>query len=339
MSGEIIRVERHKKDYFTAQNEPFNDSRLSFGARGILAYLLSKPDDWELRNEDLYSQSPAGRSAVMGMLKELKECGYLRRYRVSDGKKIEWVTEIYETKSLNPDFQPEEGNKGDDYPKSDLPKIEKPERQETDTSGTRRSENPKIGKPTHIISNDSLQITESTSNTNVLEGGKPPQPPSDSESQNDLPEPANLTLKQIKTHKLTATQWQEWLANEQSGRERSTVIEYIEQKLNHGPPAVHVYRENANRFPPKKLWGKIADLVGEGEAELCRWGETIAHYIGCGWNPSNVVGMMDFFSRNEIPGVNPSQAKNPSSPRRLVGQQPKTVTQYLEGAPPVKGMF
>lgn len=148
---------------------------------------------------------------------------------------------------------------------------------------------------------------ETTSNTNVLEGGKPPQPPSDSESQNDLPEPANLTLKQIKTHKLTAAQWQEWLDNEKSGRERSTVIEYIEQKLNHGPPAVQVYRENTNRYPPKKLWGKIADAVGEGEEALDRWGETVAHYIGCGWNPTNVITMLEFFNRGEIPGI---EAKN-----------------------------
>jgi len=103
----IVRVTKDK-NYFHASNEPFNDPAMSWGARGIMGYLLSKPDGWEVRNYDLYRKSPDGRRKVNGYLGELKKAGYLRRYKVYKpamvGRgRIEWVTEIYERKEMNPD--------------------------------------------------------------------------------------------------------------------------------------------------------------------------------------------------------------------------------------------
>lgn len=98
------------KNYFHASNEPFNDQALSWGARGLMGYILSKPDGWEVRNYDLYRKSSDGRRKVNGYLAELKVAGYLRRFKIykpsETGKgrgTIEWVTEIYERKDLNPD--------------------------------------------------------------------------------------------------------------------------------------------------------------------------------------------------------------------------------------------
>lgn len=144
MSG-IIRVKKNNK-YFVASNEPFNDKALSFGARGLMGYLLSKPDDWQVMNIDLYQQSPDGQSKVQRYLKEIKDAGYLRRYRVSDGKgKISWVSEIYENKELNPDFT-----------KCQNTNIE-----------NSNVENTTFEKQPHIISTESI-ITESV-NTNQKE--------------------------------------------------------------------------------------------------------------------------------------------------------------------------
>jgi len=103
----IVRVTKDK-NYFHASNEPFNDPAMSWGARGIMGYLLSKPDGWEVRNFDLYRKSPDGRRKVNGYLDELKTAGYLRRYKVykpaETGRgSIIWVTEIYERKEMNPD--------------------------------------------------------------------------------------------------------------------------------------------------------------------------------------------------------------------------------------------
>jgi hypothetical protein len=50
-SASIIRVERDRKHPYTIINDTFaNDARLSFAARGVLAYLLTKPNDWQIRN-------------------------------------------------------------------------------------------------------------------------------------------------------------------------------------------------------------------------------------------------------------------------------------------------
>lgn len=103
MSG-IVRVNKDK-DYFQASNVPFNDERLSWEARGVIGYLLSKPDGWQCRNEDLVAKGPAGGHKVARVLDELKRYGYMRRYRYQDAKGLfQWVTDIYETPEMNPDY-------------------------------------------------------------------------------------------------------------------------------------------------------------------------------------------------------------------------------------------
>lgn len=101
----IYRVKKNK-DFFVASNEPFNDERLSWEARGIMGYLLSKTDGWELREQDLVSKGPAGKHKIKRAVNELKEYGYIRRIRErnADGT-FAYVTEIYETPRANPDYK------------------------------------------------------------------------------------------------------------------------------------------------------------------------------------------------------------------------------------------
>jgi hypothetical protein len=104
MSSGIIRVSKNR-NYFAASNEPFNDKRLSWEARGVMGYLLSKPDGWECRNHDLINKGPAGRYKMTRILAELKLYGYMRRWRKNDSKGlIVWVTEVFESPGLNPNL-------------------------------------------------------------------------------------------------------------------------------------------------------------------------------------------------------------------------------------------
>ncbi len=134
MSG-IVRVKKYKPgEFWQSLKAPFQDKLLSFGARGILAYLLTHPDGWEVRNKDLYDKSPAGRAAVDRMMIELKEHGYLHRVRESHGKGIiEWVTEIYENRAENPDYSGFQGDDSDSYTKADFTNVVKPAFEEPDT--------------------------------------------------------------------------------------------------------------------------------------------------------------------------------------------------------------
>jgi len=97
----IIRVKKDKS-YFAASNKPFNDKVLSWEARGVMGYLLSKPDDWQLRFFDLVNQGPAGEYKVRRVLKELEDNGYLERERIKkeDGT-FDWISTVFETPTIS----------------------------------------------------------------------------------------------------------------------------------------------------------------------------------------------------------------------------------------------
>lgn len=98
----IIRVKKDEK-YFTASNEPFIDKRLSWEARGLMGYLLTKPNNWQVRISDLESQGEAGNHKIKRMLAELRTYGYMNRIRITlEGGKFDWITEVYESPSQNP---------------------------------------------------------------------------------------------------------------------------------------------------------------------------------------------------------------------------------------------
>jgi len=96
---------RVKKDanYFAASNEPFNDERLSWEARGLMGYLLSKPNDWKVQQKDIMNKGAAGERKIRRMLAELRKAGYMNRIRVTlANNKFDWITEVYESPSQNP---------------------------------------------------------------------------------------------------------------------------------------------------------------------------------------------------------------------------------------------
>lgn len=80
----IRRAPRPETNFYLLDKRISEDKRLSWGARGMLIFLLGKPDHWEvsvanLINETTGSTKKSGRDAVYGMLKELESAGYLSR--------------------------------------------------------------------------------------------------------------------------------------------------------------------------------------------------------------------------------------------------------------------
>lgn len=92
-----IRVEK-TANYSVISNVPLNDERLSWDAKGVIAYLLSKPNDWVIRVTDLIKKSPSGQYVVRRVLRELEQYGYLERKRYKDKTgKFYWEQVLYET--------------------------------------------------------------------------------------------------------------------------------------------------------------------------------------------------------------------------------------------------
>jgi hypothetical protein len=99
----IIRVARRRR-YAVIDRAALNDPQISFKAKGILAYLLDKKDDWNIDRDALAEVGPDGVTAIRSGLKELTEAGYLRRQTVrQDNGRLVTESWLYET-------PPEDGN-------------------------------------------------------------------------------------------------------------------------------------------------------------------------------------------------------------------------------------
>jgi len=85
MSTTIIRTAR-KKQYQIVPQSLIEDIRLTWAARGLLIYLISKPDDWTVDVRHLIKQAPSGRDKVYTMLKKLIHHGYVKRVKKRDSE-------------------------------------------------------------------------------------------------------------------------------------------------------------------------------------------------------------------------------------------------------------
>jgi hypothetical protein len=83
MSNTIIRAPR--RDRFVVMDQrAVEDDRLSWAARGLLGYLLSRPDDWKVLVNDLRKRGNLGRDGIYRLLRELRTVGYARFLRMRD---------------------------------------------------------------------------------------------------------------------------------------------------------------------------------------------------------------------------------------------------------------
>lgn len=76
----VYRTSKNAENPYVMLDKRFlEDDRLSWRAKGILSYLLSKPDSWQTREKDLVKRSREGREAVRSAMRELESCGYMQR--------------------------------------------------------------------------------------------------------------------------------------------------------------------------------------------------------------------------------------------------------------------
>jgi len=95
-----------KNSNFVVMDKTFlNDNRLSWKAKGIMAYMLSKPDNWTFYIDELIKHSTDGKASFRAGFKELRDNGYVKRYPVRKNNKIDrWETVVLENPLLT-DFQ------------------------------------------------------------------------------------------------------------------------------------------------------------------------------------------------------------------------------------------
>ena len=84
---EIIRVIKNK-NYSVIANGIFRDRRISLKAKGLLAMLLSLPQNWNLSIEGLTKITKEGRHSITNTITELIENGYIDRNQIRDKGKF-----------------------------------------------------------------------------------------------------------------------------------------------------------------------------------------------------------------------------------------------------------
>ena len=119
----IKRAPRPKTNFTIITNAVLRDENLSFRARGVLASILSRPDNWKTTAESLARESKEGRSAILTTLKELEVAGYMKRTKYRN-EKGQWVWESFVYDSPQQNHKPESSFPSTDKPTSDEPSTE-----------------------------------------------------------------------------------------------------------------------------------------------------------------------------------------------------------------------
>lgn len=79
----ILRT--HKtRDYTVMSNHHLNNPKLSLKAKGLMSFMLSKPDTWDFSINGLKAQLKEGRDSISSTLNDLEENKYLIREQARD---------------------------------------------------------------------------------------------------------------------------------------------------------------------------------------------------------------------------------------------------------------
>jgi len=202
----IVKVKKYNDPYVQIDKRVIEDARLSWKAKGMLVYLLSKPDDWQVRVKDLVKKAKDGREAALSGLTELIDTGYATREQShTEGGK--WAETVYTI-----------------------------------------AEEPQTGFP----------VTVKPVTDNPLHSNK---------DSRDIDSSNNTTSARKKT------------------RASAKPI----------PPAVKVFQQNAHRYPAKSWYEKVDAAIGADSVALQKWGAIVLEWVGKGWNPVNVAGMLEVY--------------------------------------------
>jgi len=106
----IFKIHRRDCPFAQIDRKTLEDPRVSWKAKGLLVYLISRPDDWTVKVEDVARRSTDKHTAIYSALKELEDCKYARFEEIREkGRFISRKWHIYETPILNKD-ESEAGN-------------------------------------------------------------------------------------------------------------------------------------------------------------------------------------------------------------------------------------
>ena len=151
----IVRLNKKRNPYVSVDKTPFQDTSLTWQEKGVMAYLLTKPDNWTVMMKDLERQTPdvkgQGREALQRILKNLEKAGYIlrRREKNDKGQFKKWDTIVFETPQDRDEWMQQHSDERDN-PQSGIP----------DERDNPQSGIPDVGYPVHIVNKEDLVIKD-----------------------------------------------------------------------------------------------------------------------------------------------------------------------------------
>jgi len=101
----IFRVKKDNENPYVMMNKTFlNDERLTAKGKGILSYLLSLPDDWQIHEEEITKHFADGVKSIRAGIKELIKLEYITRkqHRKEKGQFSSYEYCVYEVPTVMP---------------------------------------------------------------------------------------------------------------------------------------------------------------------------------------------------------------------------------------------
>ena len=80
----IIRIRKHQSSFVIIDKRPLESRVLSWRAKGLLAYLLTKPENWVVVMNELISLSRDKRQSTQKAFSELRDHGHATLETVRD---------------------------------------------------------------------------------------------------------------------------------------------------------------------------------------------------------------------------------------------------------------
>ncbi|WP_017473868.1 hypothetical protein [Amphibacillus jilinensis] len=123
-----VRTTKRENPFVQLDKEFIGTGDMSLKATGLLTYILSKPDGWQIRMKDIEKRFTDGADSIRTSMNELVKNGYVNKYRErkENGTFGDYVYEVYERPEFNPEW---ENPIQDESPKRDFPKQDKPVRE------------------------------------------------------------------------------------------------------------------------------------------------------------------------------------------------------------------
>ncbi|MBF0227988.1 MAG: helix-turn-helix domain-containing protein [Desulfamplus sp.] len=268
----IIRTEK-TKNYSIISNQPMIDANLSLKAKGLLSYLLTRPDNWQINVEHLTKTCADGKDSIYSGINELMKYGYIIKNIVKDKGKIQKFEYVVlenpfnDTKFL---FR--------EKPEMEKPEMEKPEMENPPLLNTELNKN-LTKKILTTTTTDSATAVPSANKSENKNCGKSLSP-----SFVSVGSVLGQVVADLKNQNINAVAEQKDIRkqNEDFFIDKGKIFELIPSKYQH-PVIEHLIQEALKKFSLEAIRNAILYTNERSKGELMQYKSYLGKCLEQNW--------------------------------------------------------